>query len=114
MEFFQPGAEVVPGVTAQAATGHSPGHSVFVVSDGGQSVMVSGDAIHAPSFFWAHPDWHIGFDTDPADAVATRKRLLDQLATDRMPVIVYHASMAAVAGRAERSGTGYRLVPGIG
>jgi hypothetical protein len=75
--------------------------------------MISGDAIHAPSFFWANPDWYIAFDSDPTDAVATRKRLLDQLVADRMPVIVYHASMAAVVGRAERAGSGYRLVPAV-
>lgn len=114
VEYFAPGAQVLPGVTAVAATGHSPGHSVFIVADGSQSVMISGDATHAPSFFWANPDWYIAFDTDPAQAVATRKRLLDQLATDRMPVIVYHASMNAVVGRAERAGSGYRLVPTTG
>lgn len=107
---FAAGSQVVPGITAQDAPGHSPGHAVLVVADGNDSLMVSGDAIHAPAFFWANPEWFIGFDSDPAQAVATRKRLLDQLATDRMPTVVYHAGMPAV-GRAERAGTGYRMVP---
>jgi len=110
IETFAPGAEVVPGVTALDAPGHSPGHVVFRVADGGQQLMVTGDAVHMPPFYFANPDWFIAFDSDPAMAVATRRRLLDQLATDRIPVVVYHAAMPAT-GRVERAGTGYRLVP---
>ena len=110
LETFTPGTEILPGVTAQDTPGHSPGHVAFLLSDGGQQVMISGDAIHAPFFYWANPDWYISFDTDPAQAVATRKRLLDQLTADRVPVIVYHAGMPGV-GRAERAGSGYRMVP---
>ena len=110
IERFSPGEQVQPGITAFNAPGHSPGHVVFVVADGGQQAMISGDAIHAPDFYWANPDWYISFDTDPTQAVATRRRLLDHLVADRMPVIVYHAGMPGV-GRAERAGTGYRLAP---
>jgi glyoxylase-like metal-dependent hydrolase (beta-lactamase superfamily II) len=110
IETFAPGGQVLPGVTSIAATGHSPGHVVYLVADGDQQAMITGDAVHMPAFYWANPDWYIAFDTDPADAVATRKRLLDRLATDRIPTVVYHAEMPA-AGRVERSGAAYRFVP---
>ncbi|MFN7000506.1 MAG: MBL fold metallo-hydrolase, partial [Elioraea tepidiphila] len=42
---FAPGAEIVPGVTAVATPGHSPGHTSFLIADGGAQLMVIGDAV---------------------------------------------------------------------
>lgn len=108
---FAPGAQVAPGISAVASHGHSPGHVSFLVADGGAQLLVIGDAITTPSLFMANPEWYPVFDMDPTTAVATRKRLLDQLATDRIPVVGYHFPMPAT-GRVERAGTGYRLIAG--
>jgi glyoxylase-like metal-dependent hydrolase (beta-lactamase superfamily II) len=107
---FAPGAEVAPGIAAVASPGHSPGHSAFLVSGGGAQLLVLGDSITTPAFFMANPEWYPVFDMDPAQAVETRKRLLDRAATDRIPVVGYHFPMPAT-GRVERAGSGYRLVP---
>lgn len=107
---FAPGAEVAPGITAVASPGHSPGHSSFLVADGGRQLLVIGDAITTPAFFFPNPEWYPVFDMDPPLAVETRKRLLDRAATDRIPVVGYHFPMPAT-GRVERAGSGYRLVP---
>jgi hypothetical protein len=56
------------------------------------------------------PDWHVSFDTDKEAAAATRKRLFDQVATDRIPVTGYHMPFPAV-GYIEKSGGDYRCVP---
>lgn len=106
---FAPGAQVAPGITAMATPGHSPGHSSFLLADGGAQLLVIGDAVTTPILFMANPAWYPVFDMDPPLAVATRQRLLDQLATDRIPVVGYHFPMPAT-GRVERAGTGYRLV----
>lgn len=108
--FFQPGAEIAPGIRAVGTQGHSPGHCSFLVADGRDQLLVIGDAVNAPAFFMANPEWHPVFDMDATMAVETRKRLLDQAATDRIPVVGYHFPMPAT-GRVERAGTGYRLVP---
>lgn len=107
---FAPGAQVAPGITAVATHGHSPGHVSFLVADGAAQLMVIGDAITTPALFLPNPEWYPIFDMDPAMAVATRKRLLDQLATDRIAVVGYHFPMPAT-GIVERAGTGYRLAP---
>ncbi|MGK7867413.1 MBL fold metallo-hydrolase [Falsiroseomonas sp. E2-1-a20] len=106
---FAPGAAVAPGITSLPTFGHSPGHVSFLVADGGQQLLVLGDAVTTPLFFVVNPEWYPIFDMDPAAAVATRKRLLDQAATDRMAVVGYHFPMPAT-GRIERAGSGYRLV----
>ncbi|MBU8539135.1 MBL fold metallo-hydrolase [Falsiroseomonas tokyonensis] len=107
---FAPGAQVAPGITAVATSGHSPGHVSYLVADGDRQLMVIGDAITTPALFMANPEWYPVFDMDPTQAVATRKRLLDQLATDRIAVVGYHFPMPAT-GMVERAGSGYRLVP---
>jgi glyoxylase-like metal-dependent hydrolase (beta-lactamase superfamily II) len=107
---FAPDAEVAPGIRAVASNGHSPGHTSFLVADGSAQALIIGDAITTPAFFLVNPDWYPSFDMDPPMAVATRRRLLDRAATERMPVVGYHFDMPAT-GRIERAGTGYRLVP---
>jgi glyoxylase-like metal-dependent hydrolase (beta-lactamase superfamily II) len=107
---FAPGAEVAPGIRALASTGHSPGHSSFVLSDGAQQLIVLGDVIGAPQLFLPMPAWQPLTDMDAAQAVATRLAMLDRVATDRIAVIAYHWPMPAT-GRVERAGTGYRFVP---
>jgi glyoxylase-like metal-dependent hydrolase (beta-lactamase superfamily II) len=107
---FAPGAEVAPGITAVPSPGHAPGHSSFLVASGGAQLLILGDSITTPAFFMANPEWYPVFDMDPPLAVATRKRLLDRAAADRIPVVGYHFPMPAT-GRVERAGAGYRLVP---
>lgn len=63
--------------------------------------------------FSRHPAWHGWFDQDPIQAAATRARIYDMLATDRMPVQAYHHPFPGL-GRVERDGSGYRVLPASG
>ena len=102
--------EWAPGITAIQTDGHTPGHTSFVVSSGGKSLLVVGDACNDPRIFARNPDWHLGFDLDKARAVQTRKRLLDMASADRMQVSFYHAAFPAT-GFVAKSGTGYDWFP---
>ena len=106
-------AEVAPGIRAVPTPGHSPGHACYLVQDGGQQLMVIGDVATSAELFLPRPDWFPGFDMDPPTAVATRRALLDRLATDRIPMVAYHFPMPGI-GRVERSGQGFRYMPGQG
>ncbi|MES2713515.1 MAG: MBL fold metallo-hydrolase [Pseudomonadota bacterium] len=107
---FAPNADISPNIRSLPTNGHSPGHTSFIIHDGREQALVVGDAVTTPAFFMTNPEWYPGFDQDPTMAVDSRKRLLDQAATERMPVIGYHFPMPAT-GRVERVGSGYRLVP---
>lgn len=104
------GQEAVPGVRAIATPGHSPGHTSWHVSDGGAECMVLGDVAHRPEVFARRPDLHAVIDFDPAAAEATRWRMLDRVATDRVRVVGYHFPFPA-NGMVLREGQGYRFVP---
>jgi glyoxylase-like metal-dependent hydrolase (beta-lactamase superfamily II) len=105
-----PGDRVADGIIAIDTGGHTPGHLSYVVESGGERLLIGGDAIGHPVFSFERPDWVWGPDSDPAVAVATRRRTLDLLATDRMGLIGYHLPWPGHV-RVERRGSSYRMVP---
>lgn len=107
---FAMGAEVVPGITAVAAPGHTPGHTIFRIADGAGQMMFVADVTNRPEIMMAHPDWQIVFDFDGDTAAATRRRVLDMVATDRIRITGYHFPFPA-NGYVTRAGNGFRFVP---
>lgn len=104
--------EVSPGITLVPAPGHTPGQVAVLVSSGGAQLLYAGDALHLTTSSFARPEWSPAFDHMPDVAVATRRRLLDRVAADRILVMAYHFPFPAL-GHARRpgSGTGYEFVP---
>jgi glyoxylase-like metal-dependent hydrolase (beta-lactamase superfamily II) len=108
---YQDKQVLVPGITAVSSPGHTPGHFSHLVSSGNGTLLVQADiTAGAASLFVRNPDWQFVFDTDRPQAVATRKKLYDMAATDRIMVQGYHLAFPAV-GYIEKSGNGYRHVP---
>jgi glyoxylase-like metal-dependent hydrolase (beta-lactamase superfamily II) len=107
---FAPGKEVAPGIETLAAPGHTPGHTVFAVHSGSQSLMVLSDTAQHPAVFARHPDWQAAFDVDGAETIITRKKLFDRAAADRMLVTGYHFPFPA-CGHLVKTATGYEHVP---
>ncbi|AVO37147.1 MBL fold metallo-hydrolase [Pukyongiella litopenaei] len=106
--FFTDGQEILPGVMAHAAFGHTPGHMAFEIRSGGEALMVVGDAIGNGHVAFEQPDWPSGSDQDADRGAQTRRRLLDQLATDRIAMIGFHLPGGGL-GRVERMGDAYRF-----
>jgi glyoxylase-like metal-dependent hydrolase (beta-lactamase superfamily II) len=105
---FEPGKEVVTGITSIAAAGHTPGHNVFMVASGNAKLMCLADTTNNPHLFARNPDWQAVFDMDGDAAAATRKKLLDMAASEKAPVHLYHAPFPA-SGYIEKAGNGYRF-----
>jgi glyoxylase-like metal-dependent hydrolase (beta-lactamase superfamily II) len=108
---FKPGAELAPGLSAVDTAGHTQGHTSILVAAAGQQLMVLGDALTNTVISVQHPEWKPAADHEPDRAIATRKALLDRLATDKVQVIGYHFPFPGV-GRIERSPAGFRYLAG--
>lgn len=104
--------ELVPGVTAMPAHGHTPGHTTFIVASGDARLLVWADTTNKPELFVRNPGWHATFDMDPVQAEATRHRLLDMAASERVRLTGYHFPFPATGFIAHEGGA-YAFVPGF-
>ncbi|MBL8299802.1 MAG: MBL fold metallo-hydrolase [Rhodanobacteraceae bacterium] len=107
---FEGATELVPGVHAVARHGHTPGHSSYLVENGGQKLEVIGDMIHVGAVQFPHPEVVIGFDNDSKLAAADRKQAFDTAVKDGRYVAAAHLSFPGI-GRINAEGSGYRWVP---
>ncbi len=107
---YEPGKEVAPGIVTLPAPGHTPGHTVFAIHSGNQSLLVLSDTAQHPAVFARHPNWEAAFDVDGPEAVATRKKIFDRAAADRMLITGYHFPFPA-CGHLIKTATGYEHVP---
>ncbi len=102
--------EVFPGVTALPAPGHTPGHTTYLIASGNEQLLIWGDTVHVPEIQTARPEVTVAYDIDPAMAEASRRRVFDRVATDRLLVTGMHLHFPGF-NYLKRSGDGYALVP---
>lgn len=100
------GDEVVTGLRVLSTPGHTPGH-ISLEFAGDDGLLITGDAITNVVVSFEHPGWRFGFDTDQDRGVATRRRLIDRAATEKLRMLGYHWTSPGFAV-AERYGTAYR------
>lgn len=100
--------EVLPGVVAMPIPGHTPGHTGYLIASGGQQLLIWGDVVHVPEIQVALPDTGTNFDVDYEQARASRKRVLEQVASDRLLVAGMHLHYPGFYHVA-RQGEGYIL-----
>ena len=103
---FEWNDEVLPGIKALKADGHTPGHTIFKLEAGDGKLLVIGDLIHVPGVQLANPDVAVTYDNDPVKAVASRKRLFDMAAKEGLPVAAMHIPFPGM-GVLAKEGSGY-------
>ena len=66
---LEDGEDIVTGVTAMAAHGHTPGHMGYMIESEGKNLFLGGD--FANHYIWslAYPDWELRFDRDREGAL---------------------------------------------
>ena len=102
--------EVAPGITAVPCHGHTPGHSAFLIESGGQALLIWGDTVHMPEVQVPRPEVTMTVDTDRAAAEASRRRIFDMAASERLLVTGMHLHYPGF-GHVGREGGNYRFVP---
>jgi len=107
---FRGDVELVPGIRAMAAPGHTAGHTVYVVESNEQKLVLWGDLMHVAALQFADPNVIIRFDTDSAFALAQRKKVFAEAATHGYWVGGAHLSFPGI-GHLRAAGSGYIYVP---
>src|SRR6266446_807929 len=109
MRLFKEG-EIFPGVTAIPRHGHTPGHTTFLIGSGKEQLLIWGDTVHVPEVQTARPEVCMEFDTDADAAAASRRKVFDMVAAERLLVTGMHLHFPGFAHLARR-GSGYQLIP---
>ncbi len=108
--FLKDGQDVVSGITAMAAFGHTPGHMAFHIESEGKRIFLGGDFCNHYVMSLQNPEWHVSFDMEKDQAGKTRRKILDMLAVDKIPFTSYHMPFPAV-GYVEKKDEGFVYVP---
>jgi glyoxylase-like metal-dependent hydrolase (beta-lactamase superfamily II) len=108
--FFKDGQEILPGVQALAAPGHTVGHHIFMISSGGKSFAFLGDLTHHQILLMEKPRMEFSYDTDPKQAAESRVRMLDMLAANKIAVMSYHYPWPG-HGHVVKTGDGFHYIP---
>jgi glyoxylase-like metal-dependent hydrolase (beta-lactamase superfamily II) len=107
---FEGNAELLPGIRAHAANGHTPGHTVFVAESKGQKIAFWGDLMHVAAVQFKEPAVTIQFDSDPKAAAPAREKAYAAAAQGGYYVAVAHVSFPGI-GHLRSEGKGYVWVP---
>jgi len=104
--------EVLPGISALALPGHTPGHTGWLIESGKEALLIWGDLVHLAAVQVARPDTGLVFDVDPQVACATRRHMFDRVAADRLKVAGAHLDFPGF-GTIVRTGPEFRFEPDV-
>lgn len=110
LKTYQAGEDLVPGITSVAAIGHTPGHTAYLISSEGKSLLAWGDIVHNHAIQLAKPEVAIEYDSDKTQAVATRKKIFADAARDQLWIAGAHMPFPGI-GHVRADQDGYSWVP---
>jgi glyoxylase-like metal-dependent hydrolase (beta-lactamase superfamily II) len=109
---FEPGAALLPSVTAVPVRGHTPGHSAYAIHSGAERLLFIGDSAHHSVVSVERPDWPIEWDAGlaPEVARASRRALLQRAADEHLRLFAGHFPFPGV-GQVQPKGEAFVWVP---
>ena len=107
---FDGETELMPGIRAIPARGHTPGHTIYAVESNGNKMVVWGDLMHVAAVQFAMPATTIQFDTDSKAAAPQRQKNYADAAKKGYFVAVAHVSFPGI-GKLRADGKGYEWIP---
>jgi glyoxylase-like metal-dependent hydrolase (beta-lactamase superfamily II) len=89
LDLLEDETPLTPEVIAIHTPGHTPGSMSLLISSAGEKAIIPGDVLVHPAQV-SEPDWVFSFDSDGAQAVATRADLLDRIEAEGMTLASCH------------------------
>jgi glyoxylase-like metal-dependent hydrolase (beta-lactamase superfamily II) len=97
LDLVRPG-ESISGATALMASGHTPGHTAWLLAEHG--ALAAGDFVHVAALQSRHTDWSTDWDEDPAAAAQTRAELFARAVRENLALLTCHAGVLQTRGDA--------------
>lgn len=109
LEIFQPGDVLFSCIQTEAAPGHTPGHIIFHIFSGDQSITHLVDVVHS-SLLVAYPEWGTQWDVNFEEGIATRKRILENCNIHNTLVTTCHLPWPGI-GYIDKTQNGWQWIP---
>lgn len=108
---------VAPGqaagwIEAIPAPGHTPGHTCYLIHSGDDAILIWGDTVHWPAVQVPRPEITMQYDTDPDAAAASRKRILEMAASERLLVGGMHTDFPGFGHVVRKEGS-FAYIPDL-
>ena len=110
IKFIEDGKDVIPGVQAMSVPGHTVGHTIFIIKSGSKSLVYTADITHHQILLTEKPRTEFAYDTDPKQAVQSRLKVFDMIASQKLPMLAYHFPWPGY-GHLAKQGDGFRYYP---
>jgi glyoxylase-like metal-dependent hydrolase (beta-lactamase superfamily II) len=110
IKFIEDGKDVIPGVQAMSAPGHTIGHTIFIIKSGSKAMAYTADTTHHQILLTEKPRTEFAYDTDAKQAVQSRLKVFDMIASQKLPMLAYHFPWPGY-GHLAKQGDGYRYYP---
>ena len=109
VELIENEGEILPGIVAISAPGHTPGHMALSISSGGERLLCLSDTAHH-AIHMEYPAWATAIDFDPEQVTATRRKLFSRAAQEKSLVFATHLPFPGL-GHIVAGGDGWRWMP---
>ncbi len=97
------------GIRAIAAFGHTPGHTVFAVGEGKDTLIIWADLVHVEKIQLPLPNVAVIYDVDSKEAIASRFEMLDYVAKNEFRILGMHIGRKGTC-IVKKQGSGYELI----
>lgn len=107
---FDGETELIPGIRAKPAPGHTPGHTVYVVESQGEKMLVWGDLMHVAAIQFPEPSATVDFDWNTRQSPQQRRAIFADAARNRYYVAAAHVAFPGI-GKLRAEGDGFAWMP---
>lgn len=100
------GLKILPGVSAIASYGHTPGHTMYLVESKGEKALVWGDTVNMAVLQIPVPGVYVTHDIDKAASVISRQKALSYAAKEGLIVAAAHIEIPGMCKIVKDEATG--------
>jgi glyoxylase-like metal-dependent hydrolase (beta-lactamase superfamily II) len=102
--------ELIPGIRAIPAPGHTPGHTIYVVESQGEKMVILGDLMHVAALQFPQPSATIQTDWNIELSARQRQTIFADAAKNGYYAAAAHVAFPGI-GKLRSEGDGYAWVP---
>ncbi|HKW83741.1 MAG TPA: MBL fold metallo-hydrolase [Burkholderiaceae bacterium] len=108
---FDGATELIPGIRARPARGHTPGHTIYDVQSDGEKLVLWGDLMHVAAVQLPVPAATVVFDAMPAQSAANRAQVYREAEQEGAWIAAAHLGFPGIGKIRSDGRGGYGWVP---